>query len=285
MNNNKQHFKFSLDVILYPIFLVLIIWFVFIFEVKYGYRFNKFGIYPQTLKGLRGILFSPFIHSDIKHLYSNTIPLFVLSTALFYFYRHIAWRVILLGILLSGFLTWCIGRPSYHIGASGLIYVLFSFNFFKGIFAKHFRLIALSLLVIFLYGSMFVYAFPMEKHISWEGHTAGLIAGFLFAIVFRKEVPKPKKYKWEEPHYNEDDDPFLKHFDEHGNFIEKLEAEDDVNIQTGLEAKIETDIEIATNVASESKIEMMPENDIATKKGVEEKPLKINYTYKKEGDN
>lgn len=222
MRNSKEPFKFSIDVIIYPILFVLLIWLVFAIEIRFGYRFNKFGVFPKTLKGLRGILFSPFIHSGISHLYSNTIPLFVLSSALFYFYRPIAFKVIGYGILLSGLITWLIGRPSYHIGASGLIYVLFSFNFFKGIFAKHYRLIALSMLVIFLYGSMFIYAFPIDEQISWEGHSAGLITGLLFALIFRKQIAKPKKYVWEEANFNEEEDEFLKHFDENGNFVENL---------------------------------------------------------------
>ncbi|MFD2727058.1 rhomboid family intramembrane serine protease [Hyunsoonleella rubra] len=216
----QQHFKFSTRVIAYPILFILTLWLVFWFEVRFGFNFSKFGIYPRTLSGLIGVVLSPFIHGDIEHLYHNTIPLFVLSMALFYFYKPIAWRVLFLGILLSGFLTWCIGRPSYHIGASGLIYVLVSFTFFKGVFAKHFRLIALSLLVVFLYGSMVWYTFPIEEGISWEGHLAGLISGFLFALFFRKQIAKPKRYVWEQENYNPDDDPFLRHFDEDGNFID-----------------------------------------------------------------
>ncbi|MEJ6792918.1 MAG: rhomboid family intramembrane serine protease [Lacinutrix sp.] len=220
MKKQDSPFTFSIDTLLYPLLFVLLIWLVFAIEIRFGYRFNKYGVYPQTIKGLRGVLFSPFIHSGIKHLYSNTIPLFVLSAALFYFYRPLAFKVIIYGILLSGFLTWLIGRPSYHIGASGVIYVLFSFNFFKGIFAKHYQLIAVSLVVVFLYGSMFMYAFPIDEQISWEGHTAGLLTGFIFAVIFRKAIMKPKRYIWEEPNYNEEEDEFLKHFDENGNFIE-----------------------------------------------------------------
>lgn len=220
-----DHFKFSTGVIAYPVFFVLVIWLVFWFEVRFGFNFSRYGVHPQTFKGLRGVILSPFIHGDIQHIYHNSIPLFVLSMALFYFYRPIAWRVILYGILLSGFLTWCIGRSSYHIGASGLVYVLVSFTFFKGVFAKHYRLIALSLLVVFLYGSMIWYTLPIEEGISWEGHMSGLITGLLFALFFRKQVAKPKKYIWQQENYNEDDDPFLKHFDENGNFIESIQPE------------------------------------------------------------
>ena len=216
----EDQFKYSTGVVGFPILFVLIIWIVFWFEVRFGFDFNHWGIYPRTFKGLRGVLFSPFIHSDMEHLYHNSIPLLVLSAALFYFYHKISWKVLGYGILLSGLLTWFIGRPANHIGASGLIYVLMSFTLFKGIFSRHYRLIALSMLVIFLYGSMIWYVFPIKEKMSWEGHLSGLIVGFLFALYFRKSIAKPKRYHWETDEYNADDDPFLRHFDEDGNFIE-----------------------------------------------------------------
>jgi hypothetical protein len=100
-----------------------------------------------------------------------------------------------------------------------------SFTLFKGIFSKHMRLIAVSLVVIFLYGSMIWYVFPVKDQMSWEGHLSGLIVGFIFALFFRKSIAKPIKYVWEREDYNEDDDPFLRHFDENGNFIEHIEEE------------------------------------------------------------
>ncbi|RSK42073.1 rhomboid family intramembrane serine protease [Mangrovimonas spongiae] len=233
-----DNFKFTNGVILYPILFVLIIWIVFWVEIRFGIDFTFLGVYPQTLPGLKGVFFSPLIHSNITHLYHNTIPLFVLTAAMFFFYKDIAWKVIVYGILLSGLLTWVIGRPSYHIGASGVIYVLVSFTFFKGVFAKHFRLIALSLLVVFLYGSMLWYIFPVKEQMSWEGHLSGLITGLLFAFIFRNKIAKPIKYEWENPEYNEDDDPFLKHFDEDGNFIETLPDQEE-NPETDESSSIE----------------------------------------------
>ena len=103
--NKEEHFKFSNSVVAYPIFITLIIWVVFWAEVRFGFNFSKYGIYPQGLVGLRGIVLSPFIHGDIQHIYHNTIPLFVLSMALFYFYRPLAWKIIFFGILISGFLS------------------------------------------------------------------------------------------------------------------------------------------------------------------------------------
>jgi hypothetical protein len=139
---------------------------------------------------------------------------------------------VLYGILISGFLTWLIGRTSYHIGASGLIYVLASFIFFKGIFSSYYRLIALSLIVVFIYGSLLWYIFPVKEGISWEGHLAGFLTGLLLASVIKASIPKPKKFEWEKEDFNEEDDLFLKHFDEKGNFRElptiEESSEDDI---------------------------------------------------------
>jgi len=219
----QQYFKFSNSVVIAPLLSILLIWTVYWMELRLQTNFNDLGTYPRTLQGLRGVLMSPFIHGSLQHLYNNTIPLAILMASLFYFYREIALKVLLIGILFSGLFTWGIGRPSYHIGASGVIYLLASFVFFKGVFTRYYRLVALSLMVVFVYGSLLWYIFPIKDEISWEGHLGGFICGLLLAIVLKSEIPKPKKFPWEEEDYNQEDDAFLKQFDENGNFIETKE--------------------------------------------------------------
>ena len=218
-----------------PLLSVLSIWIVFWVEIRFGINFNDFGINPRKLIGLRGIILSPFIHGSVEHLYNNTIPLATLVAAMFYFYNKDALKVLLVGLVFSGFLTWLIGRPSYHIGASGLIYVLVSFIFFKGIFAKHYRLIALSLTMVFLYGSMIWYIFPIKEGISWEGHLSGFLVGLLLAFFYKTKLHQEKRYSWERDDYDEDEDEFLKHFDENGNFIET--KEDNISSENNIEIK------------------------------------------------
>ncbi len=218
--SEQHYFKYTYSVLLVPMFLVLSIWTVFWVELKFHVNLNDFGVYPRTVSGLKGVLFSPFVHGSLDHLYSNTLPTAILSASLFYFYRQVAWKVLFYGILLSGVLTWVIGRPSYHIGISGLIYVLASFIFFKGIFTKYYRLTALSMFVVFIYGGLLWYIFPIEDGISWEGHMAGFVTGLFLALVLKVQMPSLKKYAWEREDYNEEEDAFLKHFDENGNFIE-----------------------------------------------------------------
>ena len=209
----------SADVVIYPLLFVVLLWIVFWMESRFSINFNRFGIYPLKPSGLVGIITGPFIHGSLKHLFNNSAPLFVLSTALFYFYREIRWKVIIYGLLLTGILTWLIGRPSLHIGASGVVYMLVAFLFFKGIFSKQYQLTALALVVVFLYGGLWWYVFPIDPAISWEGHLSGFIVGLLFAFVFKTIPLENKKYEWEKESYDPESDPFLRQFDEEGNFV------------------------------------------------------------------
>ncbi len=228
----QKSFLFSTSVIAWPLFFVLAIWIVFWVEVKFKINLSPYGIYPRTPEGLRGIILSPFLHGDIKHLFNNSIPLLFLIAMLRYFYREVSLQVLVFGILLSGFGTWLIGRESYHIGASGLIYVLVSFIFFKGIQTKYYRLVALSLVIVMLYGGTIWYMFPSpeisgENKISWEGHLAGFLTGFVFSLLYKaQKYKKPIRYEWEKANFNPELDPFMKHFDENGNFVNTPKPEE-----------------------------------------------------------
>lgn len=219
MNDNQ--FKFSTAVIGVPVFFVLFLWVIYWIQIRFDFDFYQNGIYPRDFSGLQGILFSPFIHENLEHLYNNSIPLFVLLTALQFFYPKQSLGVICYGILFSGLITWIIGRPNFHIGASGLIYVLVSFIFFKGIQTKYYRLVALSLSVILLYGGMIWYVFPdVDAAISWEGHLGGFITGFGLSLYYKtSEYTKPIIYDWQKPDFDPSQDAFMKHFDEDGNFV------------------------------------------------------------------
>lgn len=207
---SNQNFKFNSSVIGIPGAVIILIWIIYFIEIKFGFNFNKYGIYPMSVTGLRGIIFSPFIHADSSHLINNSVPLMVLLSCLYFFYQRIANKVLIIGLLLTGLLTWFLGRPSYHIGASGIIYLLVSFIFFSGIIRKYYRLIALSLIVVFLYGSMIWYIFPIKERISWEGHLSGFLVGFIFALIFRKEGPQPENFIYTET------EEFDSLFDENG---------------------------------------------------------------------
>lgn len=220
---SENHFQFSATIFLLPVLFLLVIWGVYWLDWTYFLELRRFGVFPRTVVGLRGILCSPFIHGGLKHIYNNSVAIFVLLLMLQYFYKKQTWMVLIFGILLSGLGTWLIGRESYHIGASGLIYVLVSFMFFKGIQTRYFRLVSLSLVIVVLYGSMLWYIFPdVEDSISWEGHLSGFLTGFLLSLVLKAPEyveEQMHKYEWQKPEFNPEDDPFMRCFDENGKFI------------------------------------------------------------------
>lgn len=259
----EKHFKFTNSVIALPLFFVVFLWFVFWLEIRFDFDFVENGILPRTLSGLQGIFFSPFIHADMEHLYNNSVPLLILLAALQFFYPDQTAKVVGFGILLSGLITWVIGRSNYHIGASGLIYVLFSFVFFKGIQTKYNRLVALSLAVIVVYGGMVWYVFPSpeitgEKSISWEGHLGGLITGFLLSLVYKApEYKKVLKYDWEQPDFDPAEDKFMQRFDENGNFVNIPKLEENVELEelvSYYSSNVSVDYEIVSNEKKESKL-------------------------------
>jgi membrane associated rhomboid family serine protease len=100
--------------------------------------------------------------------------------------------------LFTNFWVWLAARPDPHIGASGLIYGFVCFLFFSGVIRRNKSLLAISMLVTFLYGSMVWGILPVSQSISWESHLFGSVAGIFAAIYFRKEGPQRVVKVWEE---------------------------------------------------------------------------------------
>ncbi len=150
------------------------------------------------------------MHGDFSHLLANSVPIIILGSALFYFYKDIAWRILIWAWIFTGLWVWIGARPAYHIGASGIVYALAAFVFVSGVARRHTGLMSLALVVVFLYGSLIWGIFPEffpKEPISWESHLFGLVAGVGLALIYRKEGPQRRKYSWElEEEDNEDDD-------------------------------------------------------------------------------
>jgi len=186
-----------------PFIFIFLMWTTKVIETLFNIDLVFLGIHPLNADGLAGIIFSPFVHADFNHLFNNSISLFLLSLALFFFYSDVALKVFLSTWFFSGIFVWIFGRESWHIGASGIVYGLAAFLFFSGIIRKYFRLVALSLLVVFLYGSMVWGLFPkVYQNVSWESHMLGFFSGIALAIYYRKEGPQEPVYEWlqeEEP--------------------------------------------------------------------------------------
>ena len=196
------HFETRLLPSFGPALVVLIImWLVYWADFIFPTDFQRYGLVPLQQKGLRGILLMPWIHAhnDIKHILNNSLPTFLLLGLLFYSYKAVAWRVFIFAWLFTGALLWIIGgtNGAVHIGMSGVIYALAGFLFTSGVLRRYLPLQALSLFIVFLYGSLIWGILPTQPRVSWQGHLSGLIVGVILAFIYRREGPQRPKYQYE----------------------------------------------------------------------------------------
>lgn len=178
-------FKFRTSII-YTMTFVGILWLVRIVESLLSFDLGVLGIHPRSLAGTVGIITGPLVHGDFQHLMSNSLPLIFLGIGVFYFYNKIAVEVFLGIYFFTSFWVWMVARDAYHIGASGIVYGLASFLLFSGFFRKDSKSIAISLIVIFLYGGMAFGLFPLNEGISWESHLLGALSGLIAAFLYRR---------------------------------------------------------------------------------------------------
>jgi len=201
LTHEKEKLRRSL---IFPAFFLFLIWFVKFTEFGLELDFSFLGIFPLRIKGIIGIITAPLVHDDLKHLADNSIPVFILGTAIFYFYNEVAFQVYFFTWIITGSLVWIFGREAYHIGASGLVYGYAAFLFVSGIIRQNRNLLAIALLVIFLYGSLVWGLLPYDYRVSWESHLMGAITGIALAYHYRHRGPAPDIMRIDEEEEVED---------------------------------------------------------------------------------
>ena len=154
-----------------------------------NHALDAFGIRPWNLVGLDGIIFAPLLHASFAHLAANSVPLFVLGTALWASGLR-QWIVATVtGWITSGILAWLLTPIHYLvIGASGVIFGWITYLIVRGFLSRRWPHIILGLVVAFAYGSVLLGVFPMSTGVSWQGHLGGAIGGILAAwLLFRRD--------------------------------------------------------------------------------------------------
>ena len=204
------------DAVLLSLIWIVVCWMVFLSEDMWGWQMKKLGVHPREISGLPGVLSMAFLHNTWEHLTQNTLAIFVLNSILFYFYRKIAPQIWLISMVSSHALLWLIGREGNHIGASALLYAEFGFLIFSGFIRGDSRLMRAALVVLLYYGSLVWYVFPIEQHVSWEGHASGLLTGAILSWIFRKKGPQRRVYQYElDPELPDDENAYWKIREEH----------------------------------------------------------------------
>ncbi len=193
--------KNTLRLIQLPAYLVISLWIIHILKLSLGLDLGSFGLIARDSSGILGIFTAPFIHGSFQHLMSNSVPLFVMTLMIMFFYRRIAYQSILLIYLLTGIAVWAFARPNViHIGASGVVYGLVSFVFWTGIFRRNLKSIMLALVITILYSGYFFGILPNQPGISWESHLFGGLVGILVAYWMRdlREKDEEPKDPWQD---------------------------------------------------------------------------------------
>jgi len=167
---------------------VATIWIVFSLGRVLPFDINSLGVTPRTLVGLVGIPAMPFLHANLHHLLSNTVPLFVLLTLLAGSNAR-SWEIVIDVVLLGGLLLWLFGRHATHVGASGLIFGLVVFLVVSGFLERRIIPLIVSVMVGFLYGGTLLSGVlpRLGSPVSWDGHLCGAVAGGIIAYVLTRE--------------------------------------------------------------------------------------------------
>jgi membrane associated rhomboid family serine protease len=166
---------------------VSLLWIIEIVNIASGGWLRAYGIYPRDLDGLFGVFTTPFLHGGLRHLISNTIPLVMLGLILATHGLKTFTQSTVIVVVLGGLLVWLFGRPSNHIGASGLVFGWWGFLIGLGYFKRDWKALLTALIVLFLYGGMFFGLLIVDARISFESHIFGAVSGIIAAAILAKK--------------------------------------------------------------------------------------------------
>ncbi|MFN8276107.1 MAG: rhomboid family intramembrane serine protease [Chitinophagales bacterium] len=179
--------------------ITAILWLVFLATIFFSVDLTPWGIRPHEAAGLVGIVTAPFIHGDIWHLTSNTLPFAVMFFVLLNAYHRVAFFVLVMLHLLTGLGVWLFAQPnSSHIGISGIIYGLAGFLIASGFFRKDRLSLTVAVFVVLLYSSL-LEGFIPQPGISWQSHLSGAVSGVVLAWLLKRIDPPADNYFDQEP--------------------------------------------------------------------------------------
>ncbi len=175
-----------MSTILWLLSFAAVMWIVELVNWAVSHDLNSLGILPRTTSGLIGIPLAPFLHGSIGHLVSNTIPFLVLGGLVLIQGKQKFLEVTAIVITFGGLGVWLVGRSSFHIGASGLVFGYFGYLLARGWYDRSAVSILIAVAVLLVYGGLLVGVLPTLSFVSWEGHLFGLLAGVLVAWLNRR---------------------------------------------------------------------------------------------------
>jgi membrane associated rhomboid family serine protease len=180
MNVLPEDFRSGMALLVY---LLILMWVLSIMDALFFRQvFSHLSIRPRKLAGLPGIAVAPLLHSNFKHLATNSGPFAILGTIILLQGLEVLSIVTLGTWLVSGLGIWLLGRPNTrHLGASGVVFGFLGYLLFRGYFERSFPAMAASVFVGLLYGGALWGLLPLQRGKSWVGHGMGFLGGVLIA--------------------------------------------------------------------------------------------------------
>ncbi|MGC4932471.1 rhomboid family intramembrane serine protease [Gordonia sp. DT30] len=162
------------------VFLVVGLIIVEAIDAATHYDLDSAGIEPRRIDGLDGIVWSPFLHANWDHLWTNLAVGVVLGFLLllarrFLFVTAVVW-------IASGLGVWLFAPTgSVTVGASGVIFGWLAYLLVRGLFNHNVWQILGGVVLFVVYGSVLWGVLPTDPMVSWQGHLFGAIGGVLAA--------------------------------------------------------------------------------------------------------
>ncbi|MGC9966755.1 MAG: rhomboid family intramembrane serine protease [Syntrophobacteraceae bacterium] len=170
------------------VFCVALLWGIYFVNLILPFDLRMYGIRPRSISGLPGLLFAPFLHSGIGHLFSNSLALAPLLFFSLAYSRKLTFEAVLFMALIGGGGVWLFGRShTVHIGASGIIFGLIGYLLAIGFFRRDLLALVVSLVVAFYYGWALFSLFVVLPGVSWTGHIFGFASGIFVAWLTRQD--------------------------------------------------------------------------------------------------
>ncbi len=176
---------------------------LFMFNYLGAGALTRYGLLPRSEPLFMPLLLAPLLHGSWAHLWANLLP-FTLLSWLASRYGSREYILLLLVVWFGGgLLLWCVGRPAYHIGLSGVIYGLWAYLLVYALMHRSFKALAIGAVVLVLYAVMWQGLIPGQLsgqwHVSVEGHLSGALVGGLYAYFCAR---RHKKRESENIHKN-----------------------------------------------------------------------------------
>ena len=172
--------------ILYIFSIASIFWIVHIVNFFTHFKLNNYGIAPRKIESIPGIIFSPFLHANFKHLLFNSSYFIIFSMLLCYSYSFTTYIYASVAIIIiCGSLIWIFARGNaVHIGLSGVIIGYLGFLVSIAYFDPSSLSFSISAIALLLGFHLISTIIPNNTKTSWEGHLFGVVSGILVSYLF-----------------------------------------------------------------------------------------------------